>query len=264
MATSWIAGYDVEAVFGALLWDEDHILDAAVEVATEIETPNTRGAIQALPNRVQVRDFRLKYTLDGVSRAVVRTNLEKLKALLGDGQERTVRVADMTDLSILARCVDFQAVNLAPHQVNIPIDIELGFRAANPYWQSTTPRSITFDATHTAMPQGTAPGEPVLTSPVGPLAACTVKVYNHLDVELSSSTLAALGSGEQYRITTARFVMLIEKFTGGVWVASDASLTAGIFPRLLPSDGVAYQTAAWPKLSASAGTWTSDYPEQWR
>ncbi len=264
MATSWLATIDVEAVLGALLWDEDHILDAAVEVPTEVVIPNARGAILTLPNRVAVRDFALKYTFDGVSRAAVRTNLEKMKALVGNGEDISVRVADMTDLSITARCVDLKAVNQAPHQVSIPIDVEIFFRAANPYWQSTTPESVSFGATPVAMPQGTAPSEPVYTSPIGPLAACTLRGYTHLDVEDWFSTLAALGSGEQYRITTTRGVMLIEKFTGGVWVASDASLTAGIFPRLLPSKGVAFQTSAWPKASASAGTWVADYPRQWR
>ena len=266
MATSWIASVDVESVLGMLLWDEDHILDTAVEVQGEVEIPMVRGAINAGPNRTKVRDFTLKYTLDGVSRAAVRTNFEKLQALLGDGRDASVRVADRSDLSILARCVEFPAVIPGAHQVGIPLDVELKFRAPNPYWQSTTPSVVTFDTTHTAMPQGTAPAEPVITSPVGPLAATTLKGYSYLDVEEWSATLAALGAGEQYRITTSPAVMTIEKLVGATWFPADdqSVLTAGVFPKVLPSNGTGFQTSAWPRLSASAGTWTATYPRQWR
>jgi len=263
-STSWIAGYDVEAVFGALLWDEDHILDTAVEVPGELEIPSARGAIFAGPHRTKVREFGLKYTLDGVSRAAVRANFEKMQALLGNGEDVSVRVADRTDLSIVARCVEFPAVIPGAHQVGIPMDIELLFRAPNPYWQSTTPSVVTFDATHTVMPQGTAASEPVLTSPVGVLAACTLKGYDYLDAEMWSATFEPLSGGEQYRITTQRFVMTIEKFTSGIWTNSDSSLTTGIFPRLLPSSGIGFQTSAWPRLSASVRTWTATFSRQWR
>jgi hypothetical protein len=266
-----IGGIDVGATFGFQFTDEGHALDAMVSVPNEVEIPAMRGAIFVGPNRVPVRKFTFKGFLDGASQATVRSNLHKLQALLGDGTENLVIVGDWPTVQIAAVCVELPGLNYpvgsrANSQNEIPFAVEMAFRASNPYWQDITPQSITFTTTHTAMPQGTAPGEPVLTSPIGVLTTPVITVYDANDVAISSTTLASLSAAQQYRITTKPGVMLIEKSldSGATWSSSDASMTAGIFPKLLPSNGVAYQTSAWPKLSASAGTWTAAYSRQWR
>lgn len=264
-----IGGIDLSSL-GFNFTDEGHALDASVEVPQEVEIPGMRGAILAGPARTAVRAFTLKGYLDGTTQAAVRTNLRKLQALLGDGRENLIIVGDWSTVQIAAVCTRLPGLNYptnsrANSQNEIPFAVEMDFRAANPYWQDVTPTSPTFNTVHTQIPQGTAPGEYVLLSPVGVLAACTLKGWDYLDVELWSMTLAALTAGQQYRITVQPPVMTIEKFVGGVWVFADDQKTAGVFPMLLPSNGEAFQASAWPRLSASVGTWTvSGFRRRWR
>lgn len=268
MAALTIGGIDLSSL-GFNFTDEGHALDAAVEMPLEMEMPGLPGAIVLSPYRVPVREFLFKGYLDGASQSAVRTNLHKLQALLGDGRENALTVGDWPTVQILAACVQLPGLNYpvqsrANSQNEIPFAVEMRFRASNPYWQDITPQAITFNTSHTDMPQGTAESYPVLTSPVGVLAACTLTGYDYLNTQIWTATLEALTSGQQYRITVAPAVMTIEKFVSGAWTNSDASLTAGRFPMPLPSNGVGYQTAAWPKLAASVGSWLSTYPKQWR
>ncbi len=264
--TAYFDSYDAETQFGFYLSDQEGQLQGAAPVPQEIEVPQMRGAIFAGPDRIEVRQFVLSAFLDGVNQATVRTNLRKLQALLLDGNLHNVRLADWNTVQIAARCVRFEVDPDPPKQISIPVNLRLTFRAPNPYWQDTSGQSINFTTTHTDMPQGTAPGEPVITSPAGPLTTPELRGYDHNDVQLWTCTLASLGSNHKYRINTAPGIMSIEKSTdgGSTWAAADDAITAGRFPMVLPSDGTAFQTSAWPKLYASTGTWNAAYNRQWR
>lgn len=264
MATLWLDGVDVEATLGFGFTDEGNVLDAAVGAQTEIEIPAMPGAILAGPYRTPIREFTLQGFLTSGDLATTRTNLRKLQALIGDDREVTVRLADWSTVQILAKCVEFRAAAARPAQVSTDVDVTMRFRAKSPFWEDTAAQSINFTTTHTDMPQGTAPGYPILTSPVGVLTTPQLKGYDHNDVELWSCTLASLTIGQQYRINTAPGVMSIEKLVSGVWTPADDAITAGRFPMPLPSNGTAFQTSAWPKLSASTGTWNAAYTRQWR
>src|SRR3990167_1643825 len=264
-----LGGIDTAATLGFNLTDEGGARAAMVNIPQEVEIPGVPGVIFSGPFIVRLREYRIRGYLDGASKAAVQANLLKLQALCGDGNEVAVVFGDWATVQLPSVCVEMPGKNYPVNsrgnsQNEIPFYVEMLFRADNPFWQDITPQAINFTSTHTNMPQGTAPGFPVLTSPVGALTTPQLKGWDHNDVELWSCTLASLGAGEQYRITTAPGVMTIEKFAGGVWVVSDGSKTAGVFPKILSSNGVAYQTSAWPKLSASTGTWVSTYPRQWR
>ncbi len=263
MATLWVAGVDLEATLGFQFQDEGEVLHGAVTIPTEIEIPTMRGALFTGPSRVPVREFTLRGYLAGASQAVVRANLKKLIALVGETPV-TVRVADWSDVQITAQCVRFPAANYVPAQLAPPVRVEMTFRAANPYWQSTTPEAVAFTTSAVAMPQGTAPSEPVLTTAVGAATTPVITAKDYLGATLWTATLASLGASERYRITTAPGAMTIEKWNGSAWVSAEDALTAGIFPRPLPSNGTGYQTSAWPTLQATTGSWTATYSRLWR
>lgn len=272
MATHYLAGtvagvpgsyVDLAATLGYIAHEQEGDLDAALGISGQVEIPYVPGAILVGPERTEVRNFKLVGTLDGASQAAVRANLHLLKALATDGLV-WVKVADWSTVQIQCKCIDFRVKPDPARHVSIPVTVEMTFRAPNPYWQDISPQAIAFNTSHTNMPQGTAEGWPVLTSPVGVLAACTLTGYDYLDTQIWSCTLEALLAGEQWRITVAPAVMTIEKFTGGVWVNWDRGMTAGRFPMVLPSNGVAFQSSLSPKLASSVGTWTSTYPKQWK
>jgi len=270
MSTLKYATVDVEATFGATVHDLGGILDAAVVTQNELGVPNVPGAIVLGPYGVAVREFTQVMTLDGVSQSAVRTNLKKLEALLGNANEITIESGDRPNEWLYARCIKFKTKNYPlnghANELNeIPVLVTLTFRSAKPYWTDTTAsQSVAFTTAAVAMPQGTAPSEPILTTDTAAAGADTIICKDYLGVELWRCVLAARSSGERYRITTALGVMTIEKYTGGVWTNSDASLTSGVFPKPLPSDPTGYQTAAWPTLQSSTGAWTADYPRRWR
>jgi hypothetical protein len=263
MATLYVAGVDLEATLGFQFTDEGEVLSGAVAIPTEIEIPTMRGALFVAPHRVPVREFTLRGYLNGATQAAVRTNLKKLVALVGEDQV-TVRVADWSDVQITAKCVRFPAANYPPAQLAPPVRVEMTFRAPNPYWQDTTPQAIAFTTSAVAMPQGTAPSEPVLTTAVGAATTPMITAKDYVGGTLWTATLASLSASERYRITTAPGAMTIERWDGAVWVADEDALTAGIFPRPLPSNGTGYQTSAWPTLQATTGSWTATYNRQWR
>ncbi len=263
-----IQGVDLETTLGFQMTDDGEYLNAAVGIPGEVEVPSMPGGIFAGPDRTPMRQFTIAGYLDGASRAAVRTNLHKLRALVGSDPV-TVTLGGWSTVVSTARCIEFEAsdgVNpnsRANAQNEFPVKVAMTFRAPNPYWQDITPQSVAFTTSAVAMPQGTAPGYSVLITSAGAIAGPVITAKDYLGATLWTATLEALLAGERYRITTEPGVMTLEKFTGGVWVNSDASLLSGTFPRPLPSDNVAYQTSAWPTIEATSGSWNNDYPKQW-
>lgn len=267
MAAITIGGVDLEATLGFQFTDDGNYLDAAVTIPGEVEIPNVPGALSAGPNRVPVREFTLRGYLNGSTRAAVRTNLHLLRALVGSADVAVI-LGGWSTVTITARCVKFEASDgVGPTRANaqneVPVRVAMTFRAASPYWEDITPQSVGFTTSAVAMPQGTAPSNPVLTTTAAVATTPTITCKDYLGATLWTATLASLGATERYRITTAPGVMTIEKYNGSAWVNSDASLTSGTFPKPLPSSGVGYQTAAWPTLQATSGTWTAAYSKAW-
>ncbi len=268
MATVYVAGVDLEATLGFQCTDTGAEHDGAVSVPGELEIPGVRGAIFVGPDRVPVREFTITGFLTGANQAAVRTNFHKLKALVGS-EDVTVRVADWTTVDITARCIRFDGQNY-PRQSRAnslnekEMHVAMTFRAANPYWRDTSNTVVAFTTSAVAMPQGTAPGEAVLESAVGAATTPTITCKDYLGATLWTATLASQGASEKYRITTTPAVMTIEKWNGSAWVVSDASLTAGVFPKPLPSSPTGYQSSTWPTLQATSGSWTATYKKQWR
>lgn len=273
MATHSIAGtvagapgsyIDLAATLGYTADAQDRDLDAVIGIQSEIDIPSMPGSLMVGPERTAVRVFSIGGWLDGATKAAVLTNLNLLKAIATDGLV-WVKVADWSTVEIQCKCIEFKVDPDPARHVSTAQHVTMTFRAVNPYWRDVTPTSPTFGVAHQTIAQGTAPGDYVMLSPVGVLAICVIGVWDYLDAALSSTTLEALTAGQQYRITNQPPVLTIEKFVGGVWTFADSAKTAGVFPKLLPSNGVAYQTAAWPRVSASVGTWTlSNFRKRWR
>lgn len=267
MPTLTIGAVDVEATLGANVTDLGEYLDRLMSTQAEVEIPGMPGVILAGPDHTPVRDFSFKMYLDGASQAAVRTNFDKLTALVS--KEQQVVIGDSDARTILAKCQRIGALqfptNSRANSLNtFAIGLELFFRAKHPFWKTVTPNAVAFANSDVAMPQGTAPSEPVLTSATGSATTPLITCKDHTGATLWTCQLASQGASEHYRITTARGVMTIEKWNGSAYVMSDASITAGIFPKPLPSDGDAFQTSAWPTLRASTGSWTSTYNRAWR
>ncbi len=270
MASITIGSVDLDATLGFNMTSDGEYLAGAMGVPGSVEIPGVGGGVFGSIDRTAMREFVVEGYLDGASRAAVRTNLHKLRSLVS--AQTTFTYAGWSTVQLLVRCIDFQAFDY-PHPnastranaVNeIPVAVRMTFRSANPFWQDITPQSVGFTTSPVAMPQGTAPSYPVLTTTAGAIAGPVITAKDHDAVTLWTATLEALLTGERYRITTEPGVMTLEKYNGSAWVNSDASLVAGIFPRPLPSEYAAYAASDWPTLEATTGTWTADYPRQWR
>ena len=263
-------GVDICATLGFQWQDQTTILDAVMGTQAETVIPNMPGAIIGGPFTTAVREFTLAGYLDAADQPTVRANLAKLVALIGDPATLTTIVTlDRPTVQLLARCTAFPALNFPVGSRSNSLyerqaAIQMTFRAPNPYWQDITPQVIGFTTSDGAMPQGTAPSWPVLTTDTAAAGADTLTGKDYLGNTLWTATLAARTSGQRYRITTQPSLMTVELYTGGVWTNSDASLTGGTFPPPLPSSGTGYQSGTWPTLCATTGNWTATYSKQWR
>jgi hypothetical protein len=270
MSALWLAGVDTEATLGFNVTDLGNTLDGAMGMQEGIDIPTLPGVVLAGPHRTPLRQFTLRGYLDGADQATVRANLAKLKALLGDEDTLTsVRLGDWTTVQIDARCKGFKVrrypLNGTANSLNeVPVAVEMDFEAPSPFWEDTTATEIAFTTSAVSMPQGTAPSEPVLTTAAGAATTPTITAKDKDANTLWTCTLASLTSGQRYRITTARGVMTVEKYTGSAWESAEASITAGIFPKPLPSSGAGYLASSWPTLQATAGSWTATYNKRWR
>ncbi len=265
-----ISGVDVEATLGCAINDLGAYLDTAIGAQVGTAIPGVPGVIKAGPFGTDIREFTVVGTFDGAGQSAVRANLRKLQALVGDPDvTHLITMADWPTVQILAKCEKMtvlpgNASSRANSQNAIEVVVSMLFRAPNPYWQDITPTSTTFMTSPVAMAQGTAPGHGQLITDTTAAAADVVTVKDYLGNVLWSFTLAARSSGERYRITLDPGIMTIEKYSSGVWSNSDASLTAGVFPRPFPSSGAGYQTSSWPTIESTHGNWTYTRPLQWR
>lgn len=270
MAAITINGTDLEATLGADVHDLGATLDGIMGSPAEIEIPTLPGAILVGPHRTRVREFGFRLTLDGADQATVRANLEKLKAIVGDEDVlSTIVLGDQTAKQIEARCITcdvrrYPLTGTANSMNEVPVLVTLGFRAPQPFWEDVTPQSVAFTTSPVAMPQGTAPSVPVLTTAVGAVTTPTITAKDKDGTTLWTCTLASIGASERYRLTTERSVMTIERWNGSAWVSDEDALTAGVFPKPLPASGAGYLGSDWPTLEATAGSWTADYPRRWR
>jgi hypothetical protein len=272
MSVVKLAGYDIEVVFGAHITNLGAILDAAVTTQAELTLPGMEGAMLAgvWTEKTPVRGAVLEMYLDGASQAAVRTALHALQALLGGGDLVTLEIGDWSGVWISGYCTGFPALNYPLNsrgnsQNEIPIAIKIPIRFITPYWTDTTASQVVaFTSTPVAMPQGTAPSAPILTTDAAACAIDLLTCKDYLGATLWTCQLAARLITERYRITTARGVMTLEKYNGAAWVVSESSRIGGIFPKLLPSNNIGYQTSAWPTLEATHGSWTATYPRRWR
>lgn len=272
MAAITIAGVDLETTLGAQVHDLGATLDGIMGQRAGVEVPTMPGVIRTGPQRTPIREFGFRLTLDGANQATVRANLDKLKAICGDEDPdytATIVLGDQTTRQIDARCTAFRVqrypLNGTANSMNeVPVLIDLTFQADAPYWEDVTPQSVAFTTSAVAMPQGTAPSEPVLTTSAGAATTPVLTCKDKDGATLWTCTLASLTSGQRYRITTARSVMTIEKYNGSAWVSAEDAITAGVFPKPLPASGAGYLASDWPTLEATAGSWTADYPKRWR
>jgi len=267
MPTLTIGGVDLETTLGAHITNLGAYLDGVMDLQDEIGIPGVPGSIAAGPYRTEVREFDLEGYLDGASQAAVRTNFAKLKALVS--AETSVVIGDSDAFTIQAVCTEVQATNYplgsrANSLNEFPVAFKLAMRARAPYWQSTSDTTVNFTTSAAACAVGTAPSWPVLITNTTAAAADTVIGKDYLGNTLWTAVLASRGTGERYRITTQPSVMTLEFYNGSAWVAGDSKLSSGVFPQVLPSSGVGYQTSAWPTLQSSTGSWTATYRKQWR
>lgn len=266
-----IRGVDLVGALGFNFTDEGQIFDAAMSTQTELEIPNLPGALLMGPYRTPIRAWTIKGYLSGASQAAVLANLKTLQAIVGDGALIPIIIGNRPTMQLMAYCSSMAGLtypvaatgNRSNALNEIPIAVEMPFRGG-PYWQDITPQAIAFTTGAVSMPQGTADSEPVLTTDATAAAADLLTCKDSSGNTLWTTTLAARATGEKYRITTARGVMTIEKFTGGIWTNSDASLTAGIFPRAMRSTGDMYLASAWDTMQSTHGNWTATYPMRWR
>lgn len=267
MATLTIGGVDVEGSLGAHITDLGGYLDRMMSVQGEVEIPGMPGALAAGPYRTPVREFEMAGYFDGASQAAVRANVAKLTALVSE--ETSYVVGDAEAYTIQAICTEMPVLNYpVGSRANSLNEFQAAFRikcrARSPYWQSTSDTTVNFTTSAAACAQGTAPSYPVLTTNTTAAAADTLIGKDYLGNTLWTAVLAARSTGERYRITTAPGVMTLEFYNGSAWVAGDSKLTSGVFPQVLPSSGVGYQTSAWPTLQSSTGSWSAVYKKQWR
>lgn len=272
MSALTIAGVDLEATLGAQVHDLGATLDGIMGQRAGVELPTMPGVIRAGAQRTPVREFTFAMTLDGANQAAVRANLDTLKAICGDEDPdttATIVLGDQTARQIEARCTSFVTrrypLNGTANSMHeVPVLVELTFVADFPYWQDVTPQSVNFTTSDTALPQGTAPSYPVLTTNTTSAAADTLTCKDKDGATLWTCTLAARSSGERYRITTALGVMTLEFYNGSSWAVNEAKRTAGLFPRPMPSSRAGYLASDWPTLASTTGSWTAAYPRCWR
>jgi hypothetical protein len=267
MATLTLAGVDIETTLGAHITNLGAYLDGLMGVQGEVEIPGMPGVLAAGPTRTAVREFDIEGYLDGASQAAVRANFAKLKALVSE--EHSVVIGDADAYTIQAVCTNVPALNYpvgsrANSLNEFPVAFRLAYRARSPFWQSTSDTTVNFTTSATACAQGTAPSYPVLTTDTTAAGADTLIGKDYLGNTLWTAVLASRSTGERYRITTTPSVMTLEFYNGSAWVAGDSKLTSGVFPQVLPSSGIGYQTSAWPTLQSSTGSWAAVYRKQWR
>src|SRR5690606_1756515 len=113
-------------------------------------------------------------------------------------------LGDQTAKQIDARCVRFETrrypLNGTADSMNeVPVLVDMGFRAPSPFWEDVTPQSVAFTTSAVAMPQGTAPSEPVLTTSAGGVRCAGGRGCRDVGAERPADAAGAHGRGAPRR-----------------------------------------------------------------
>jgi hypothetical protein len=259
MASIYVGGVDVETLGFYPADAPDYLSRSDIEVVSVV-VPGRPGRLSTNVRNIDAKTFAIRGAVRGADITTNRASLRTIHNLFGGGDLVMVKLTDVTDVQIQARCRSVRVVPPDGALIVPRLMVEATFVADYPFWQAVTPTSVNLTGSYAALPMGSAPCYVTWT-----INTCTNPTLTIKDstgaVVLTVTLTTTIAAGDIRKIIGSE--NRITKRISGVTTQDDTLLTSGTFPRELKREWAVYSTSSWATaaLSATAGTptGTADY-----
>lgn len=245
------------------------MLGAPARALGLLDLPQAPGGIDpGLVPSEAARTLTIEGLIKATSQTTLMTTLDRIKEVCGTGLV-TIAGPYATDRRYYGVLQPLDAEQVERTLLNGWARVTLAFVCPLPYAIASTPTTVSFGSTATAIPLGTAPSalRTDWSAVITITGAATTPIVTYADYRgTTQATLSFSGyspsAGDSIVIDCGR--KLVYRFVGGAKSNAFSYLAAGYaFPALSPDD--AYVTGAlWPTLAVSSGVASLRYYKAYR